>query len=222
MSTIFLDRDGVINENRSDYVKSWDEFRFLPGSKEAIAELTNAGHRIIVCTNQAAIARGIISVETVEEIHCRMVAEISEAGGIIDDVRAGLAAGARTVLVLTGLGREQLREHFHEANGPFHVAMSLKHTAEVILQELSAYSKQRRKFLDFSQEMNAYCLIGALKGLQLFPSAPWSSGVLSHPSLFVDVAQAGSASAWQATLLGHPVLPSFQSSCVVTSFLMLD
>jgi len=86
MSTIFLDRDGVINENRSDYVKSWDEFRFLPGSKEAIAELTNAGHRIIVCTNQAAIARGIISVETAEEIHCRMVAESSEAGGIIERV----------------------------------------------------------------------------------------------------------------------------------------
>jgi len=133
-------------------------------------------------------------------------------GDSITDVRAGLAAGARTVLVLTGLGREQLREHFHEANGPFHVAMSLKHTAEIILQELSAYSKQRRKFLDFSQEMNAYYLFGALKGLQLLQSAPWSSGVLSHPRLLVDIAQAGSASALQAPLFGHPVLPSFQSS----------
>ena len=51
MSTIFLDRDGVINENRSDYVKNWSEFCFLPGSKEAIANLTNAGYRIVVCTN---------------------------------------------------------------------------------------------------------------------------------------------------------------------------
>lgn len=86
MSTIFLDRDGVINENRSDYVKSWSEFRFLPGSKEAIAMLTHAGHRIIVCTNQAGIARGILSRDTVEEIHRRMVAEIAKAGGRIERI----------------------------------------------------------------------------------------------------------------------------------------
>ena len=178
MSTIFLDRDGVINENRSDYVKSWDEFRFLPGSKEAIARLTHAGHRIVVCTNQTGIARGIIPVETVEEIHRLMIVEIAKAGGKIErvyycphakdencfcrkprpgmllrardelginmndalfigdamtDVRAGLAVGIHTILVLTGLGREQLREHSHEANGPFYIAMSLKHTTEIIL-----------------------------------------------------------------------------------------
>src|SRR6266702_8484350 len=81
MSTIFLDREGVINENRSDYVKSWDEFRFLPGSREAIAKLTQAGHRIVVCTNQAGIAKGTIPGETVEEIHRRMMAGIAEYGG---------------------------------------------------------------------------------------------------------------------------------------------
>lgn len=86
MSTIFLDRDGVINANRSDYVKSWNEFCFLPGSKKAIADLTTANHRIIVCTNQAAIARGIISREMVEDIHRRMLAEIIEAGGRIDRI----------------------------------------------------------------------------------------------------------------------------------------
>src|SRR5437879_13788933 len=83
MSAIFLDRDGVINENRPDYVKSWDEFRFLPGSKEAIARLSRARHRIIVCTNQAGIARGIISVETIEKIHRLMIAEIVQIGGEI-------------------------------------------------------------------------------------------------------------------------------------------
>lgn len=86
MSTIFLDRDGVINENRSDYVKSWSEFCFLSGSKEAITRLTNAGHRIIVCTNQAGIARGMVSQSTVEAIHSRMVAEIAQAGGAIERV----------------------------------------------------------------------------------------------------------------------------------------
>src|SRR5207245_1547178 len=86
MSTIFLDRDGVINENRADYVKHWSEFRFLPGSREAIAKLTQAGHRIVVCTNQAGIAHGSLTVETVQEIHRRMVASINEVGGRIEKV----------------------------------------------------------------------------------------------------------------------------------------
>ena len=86
MSAIFLDRDGVINENRADYVKSWSEFRFLPGSREAIAKLTQAGHRIVVCSNQAGVAKGAISVETIEEIHTRMLAEIRDTGGAIEKV----------------------------------------------------------------------------------------------------------------------------------------
>src|SRR5947199_4065206 len=84
VSTIFIDRDGVINENRADYVKSWQEFRFLAGSREAIARLTRAGHRIIICTNQAGIARGHVLMETVEDIHRRMIAAIADAGGVIE------------------------------------------------------------------------------------------------------------------------------------------
>jgi len=86
VSTIFLDRDGVINENRSDYVKSWSEFRFLPGSREAIAKLTRARHRIVVCSNQAGVAKGCIAPEIVEDIHRRMLAEIQDAGGVIEKV----------------------------------------------------------------------------------------------------------------------------------------
>lgn len=183
MTTIFLDRDGVINENRSDYVKSWEEFRFLPGSREAIAKLTQAGHRIVVCTNQAGIAKGTIPVETVEDIHRLMLAGIAEYGGKIEkvyycphnkdercacrkprpgmllrardelsldlsdaifigdsmtDVRAGLAIGLQCMLVLTGLGVEQLRDHHHEAHGPFLVTENLKHAADSILQGLLA------------------------------------------------------------------------------------
>lgn len=179
MSTIFLDRDGVINENRADYVKSWNEFRFLAGSREAIARLTRAGHTVIVCTNQAAIAKGQTSIEIVEDIHRRMIAEIAAVGGMvakvyycphskdancgcrkprpgmllrardelgvdlndaifigdsISDVRAGLAAGARSMLVLTGLGVEQFRNHQHEANGPFRISMNLKHAVDLVLQ----------------------------------------------------------------------------------------
>jgi D-glycero-D-manno-heptose 1,7-bisphosphate phosphatase len=191
VATIFLDRDGVINENRSDYVKSWNEFRFLPGSREAIAKLTQAGHRIIVCTNQAGIARGHIPVETVEEIHRRMMAEIALTGGRIEkvyycphskdehcacrkprpglllrardelcldlanavfvgdsmtDIRAGLAAGVHCVLVLTGLGTEQLRDHGHEASGPFLVTMNLRHAVESILQGLHIQTDRKGAF----------------------------------------------------------------------------
>ena len=62
MQTIFLDRDGVINRNRErgDYVKSWEEFQFLPGALGAIARLTQAGFRLLVITTQACVGKGIV------------------------------------------------------------------------------------------------------------------------------------------------------------------
>ena len=88
MQTIFLDRDGVINRNRErgDYVKSWEEFQFLPGALDAIARLTKAGFRLLVITNQACIGKGIVSGATVQEIHARMVQEIVQDGGHIEAV----------------------------------------------------------------------------------------------------------------------------------------
>jgi D-glycero-D-manno-heptose 1,7-bisphosphate phosphatase len=88
MQTIFLDRDGVINRNRprGDYVKSWEEFQFLPGARDAIARLTKAGFRLLVVTNQACVGKGIVSWATVQEIHARMVQEIARVGGQIEAV----------------------------------------------------------------------------------------------------------------------------------------
>jgi D-glycero-D-manno-heptose 1,7-bisphosphate phosphatase len=86
MKAIFLDRDGVICKNRTDHVKSWDEFRFLPGAKEALAQLSQLDLPVIVVTNQAAINRGLVSAKMVEEIHHRMVDEVTAAGGRIDRV----------------------------------------------------------------------------------------------------------------------------------------
>ncbi len=83
MKIVFLDRDGVINEDKPDYVKSWEEFSFLPGSKEAIKSLNDAKYGIIVVTNQAGIAKGLVSKITVEEINRRMRGEVEEAGGEI-------------------------------------------------------------------------------------------------------------------------------------------
>ncbi len=88
MRTIFLDRDGVINRNRArgDYVKTWEEFEFLPGVLDAIARLTKAGYRLLVVTNQACIGKGIVSWTTIHEIHARMMQLIAKSGGHIEAV----------------------------------------------------------------------------------------------------------------------------------------
>jgi D-glycero-D-manno-heptose 1,7-bisphosphate phosphatase len=83
---IFLDRDGVINENRPDHVKSWEEFAFLPGALEALRALAGLGWPVIVISNQAAINRSLVSRQTVDEINARMAAAVKEAGGRIDGV----------------------------------------------------------------------------------------------------------------------------------------
>jgi D-glycero-D-manno-heptose 1,7-bisphosphate phosphatase len=76
----------VICENRSDHVKSWDEFRFLPGAKNSLAALSRLGLPIVVITNQAIVGRGMVSSKVVDEIHQRMVAEVEAHGGRIDQV----------------------------------------------------------------------------------------------------------------------------------------
>jgi D-glycero-D-manno-heptose 1,7-bisphosphate phosphatase len=86
MRAVFLDRDGVICQNRRDHVKSWREFAFLPGARDALARLAALDVSIVVITNQAAINRGLVSAEMVEEIHRLMVAEVEAAGGRIDGI----------------------------------------------------------------------------------------------------------------------------------------
>jgi D-glycero-D-manno-heptose 1,7-bisphosphate phosphatase len=83
---IFLDRDGVINENRRDHVKEWSEFRFLPGAIEAVARLSRAGIAVFVITNQAIVNRGLVSRHTVDAINARMAGEIARRGGRIEAI----------------------------------------------------------------------------------------------------------------------------------------
>ena len=83
---IFLDRDGVINDDSPDYIKCWAEFRFLPGSLEAITLLTRHGYHLIVITNQSMINRRMVPLEVLEEIHHRMRSAVAGAGGRIDDI----------------------------------------------------------------------------------------------------------------------------------------
>lgn len=83
MKAVFIDRDGVICQNRDDYVKSWEEFRFIPRSIEAIVRLTEAGLPVVVITNQSIINRGITPASVVEDIHRRMMTKIEDHGGRI-------------------------------------------------------------------------------------------------------------------------------------------
>ncbi|MFN8487888.1 MAG: HAD family hydrolase [Caldilineaceae bacterium] len=80
----FLDRDGVINRERADYVKSWAEFEFLPGVLPALQRLALLNAPILVISNQSAIGRGLVTSETVNAIHQAAQAKIEAAGGRID------------------------------------------------------------------------------------------------------------------------------------------
>ena len=83
---IFLDRDGVINENRADYVKSWAEVDILPGALRALRRLSETAFRVVVVTNQSAVGRGIIALSQANEINRRLLEVIRDAGGRIDGV----------------------------------------------------------------------------------------------------------------------------------------
>lgn len=83
---VLLDRDGVINFDSDDYIKSPAEWKAIPGSLEAIAKLNKAGIKVCVITNQSGVGRGYYSVETLEAMHCKMRDELQVLGGEITDI----------------------------------------------------------------------------------------------------------------------------------------
>ncbi len=83
---VFLDRDGVLNRNRNDHVKAWDEFHFIPGALSAMRLLATIGMPIVVVTNQAIINQGKVPRSTVEFIHARMTSRIQRTGGRVDRI----------------------------------------------------------------------------------------------------------------------------------------
>lgn len=89
---IFLDRDGVLNENRSDYVKSWQEFVWLPGSLDALATLAVQDRPVIIITNQSIVGRGLVARAILDDVHSRMRQQAQAHGGRIDAVYACLHA----------------------------------------------------------------------------------------------------------------------------------
>ncbi len=86
MKLIILDRDGVINEDSDNYIKSADEWLPIPGSIEAIVRLNKAGYTIAVATNQAGIARGLFSHFALDAMHEKMLRLVKDAGGKIETI----------------------------------------------------------------------------------------------------------------------------------------
>jgi D-glycero-D-manno-heptose 1,7-bisphosphate phosphatase len=89
MSTIklvILDRDGTINHDSPDFIKSADEWVALPGALDAIARLNHAGWHVVVASNQSGLGRGLYEVSDLNEIHAKMHQQLADIGGRIDAV----------------------------------------------------------------------------------------------------------------------------------------
>jgi D-glycero-D-manno-heptose 1,7-bisphosphate phosphatase len=81
---VILDRDGTINQDSEQFIKSPNEWRPIDGSLDAIARLTQANYRIVVATNQSGIARGLFDTATLVAIHDTLQRAVMQAGGRID------------------------------------------------------------------------------------------------------------------------------------------
>ncbi len=84
--TILLDRDGVINEDSPEFIKSPEEWCPIPDSLEAIARLTASGFRVVVISNQSGLARGLLDLETLKAIHGKMLKAVAQADGRIEAI----------------------------------------------------------------------------------------------------------------------------------------
>lgn len=126
---VILDRDGVINHDSPDYIKSPEEWIPIPGSLEAIALLTEHGFDVFVATNQAGIARGILTLEALNDIHHKMQTEVEARGGRIRDIKFcphHPNENCRCRKPKPGLLEQLARDHGLELTGNPYVGDSLK------------------------------------------------------------------------------------------------
>lgn len=86
MKLVILDRDGTVNEDRDDYVKSADEWVPIPGAIEAIARLNQAGWHVVLATNQSGLGRGLFDMAALNAMHLKMNALLARHGGRVESV----------------------------------------------------------------------------------------------------------------------------------------
>jgi D-glycero-D-manno-heptose 1,7-bisphosphate phosphatase len=83
---IILDRDGVINHDSDDYIKSVDEWHAIPGSLDAIAHINQMNIPVVICSNQSGVGRGLFSVDALHEMHLKLKQLLSAVNGHIDNI----------------------------------------------------------------------------------------------------------------------------------------
>jgi D-glycero-D-manno-heptose 1,7-bisphosphate phosphatase len=83
---LFLDRDGVVIENRSNYIRSWNDVEIFPQALEALSRVYPSPYKIIFVTNQSAVGRGLVDIQEVHRINQRLIGEIQRFGGRVDGV----------------------------------------------------------------------------------------------------------------------------------------
>ncbi|NND81239.1 MAG: D-glycero-beta-D-manno-heptose 1,7-bisphosphate 7-phosphatase [Gammaproteobacteria bacterium] len=86
MKLLIMDRDGVINEESEEFIKSPDEWHPIKGSLEAIARLSQAGYDVVIITNQSGVGRGLLTADTLADIHVRMIDLIRQQGGKVQSI----------------------------------------------------------------------------------------------------------------------------------------
>ena len=114
--TLFIDRDGVVNEEKTDdYIHTWDEFKFYEGVKEAFQIFHKKFGVIVMVTNQRGVAKGLTKLKDLHLIHRNMVQEIEDAGGRIDKIYVCTDMESPSRKPNPGMGLEALKD-FPEVN----------------------------------------------------------------------------------------------------------
>src|SRR5690606_36448761 len=83
---LILDRDGVINQDSPDFVKSPEEWIALPGALQAIARFSRARWKVVIATNQSGLARGLFDMDALNAMHAKLRRELAAAGGVVDAI----------------------------------------------------------------------------------------------------------------------------------------
>jgi len=129
MPLLILDRDGVINEDSDKYIRCVDDWVPIPGSIEAIADLSRAGYCIAVATNQSGLSRGFFTLDDLEEIHALLCRQVEKCGGTIEGIFYCPhlpEEGCNCRKPATGLLRAIEQELQQSAQGAFFVGDSMK------------------------------------------------------------------------------------------------
>ena len=137
MPLLILDRDGVINQDSEKYIRCVADWVPIPGSIAAIADLSRAGYRIAVATNQSGLSRGYFTLDDLEEIHALLRRQVEECGGVIEGIFYCPhlpEEGCDCRKPATGLLRAIEQELQQSAQGAFFVGDSMKD-----LEAASAY-----------------------------------------------------------------------------------